>query len=95
MRRGGGLAPESALRLLHRFVDFHGAYADGRHALEEVDDFVFVVGEFVGVGLFPECGVFGGFLFVWVENPFEGGAVAEFVVPGFAWDAEEAGFAVE
>ena len=54
----------------------------GADALEEVDDAFFVVGETVGVEAFADGRVSGCALFVLVEDPFEGGAAAEAVLPG-------------
>ena len=49
-------------------------------ALEQVNDVLFVVCEAVGVELLKDGCVLRFLLFVLVENPFERGAVAEFVI---------------
>ena len=73
----------------------HGFDADSADAQQQVDDVFFVVGEAVGVEFFADGGVAGFALFVAVEHPFEGGAVAEFVFPGDGGDAAEGGIGVE
>lgn len=55
----------------------------------------FVVGKLVGVELFADGGVFGFLFFVLVENPFQGRAVAEFVVPGDGGHSGEGGVGIE
>jgi hypothetical protein len=55
----------------------------------------FVIGESVGVEFFADCGVFGFHFFVLIENPFERGAVAEFVFPCGVGDVVEGGFSTE
>ena len=79
----------------HLVDDVHGFDADGADALEQVDDVVFVVGEAVGVEQFADGGVFGFLFFVLVEYPFQGRAVAEFVVPGDGRHSGEGGVGIE
>ena len=65
--------------------------AYGADALEEVDDAFLMVGEAVGVEAFADGWVSGFALFVLVQDPFEGGAAAEAVLPGGVGDAGEGG----
>lgn len=71
---GGALLGSSNFLLIG---DGDGLEADSGDAAKEVYDFVFMVGEAVGVELFADGGVFGFILFVLIYNPFEGGAVAD------------------
>ena len=73
-------------------ADGFDAYGDG---LEEVDDLAFVVGEAVGVEAFADGWISGFALFVLVEDPFEGGAAAEAVLPGGGGVAGEGGLVVK
>ena len=66
----------------HRLDDGDGLDADGDDAAQEVDDVLFVVGEAIGVEFLADGGVAGFALFVVVEDPIDGGAVAEDVLPG-------------
>ena len=76
----------------HRVSDRDCPYAHRRHAHQQVDDFLFVVGKAVGVELFADGRVFGLLFFVLVENPFQRGAVAESVIPCFGRDAGQESF---
>ena len=69
--------------------------ADGGDAGEEVDDAVLVVGEAVGVEAFADGGIAGFAFLVLVEDPFEGGAAAELVLPGLRGYAGEGGAVVQ
>ncbi len=71
-----------SLGSFHRFDDFLGFDTDAGDAQEKVDHVLLVIGEAVGVEFFANGGVFGGFFFVLVKNPFQGRAVAELVIPG-------------
>ena len=73
----------------------HGFYAYGADAAEEVDDLLLVVGEAVGVEALADGGVAGLALPVLVQDPFQGGAAAEFVPPRFIGDAGERGLFVQ
>jgi len=42
----------------------------GFDSSEKVDNVVFVVGKLVGIKEFADGGIFGGFLFVLIQNPF-------------------------
>ena len=79
----------------HLGDDGLGLHADGADAGEEVDDFFFVVDEAVTVELFADGGVAWFAFFVAVEDPFEGGAVAEFVCPRCGRDVAEGGEGVQ
>lgn len=75
----------------HLVDDVHGFDADGADPLEQVDDVLFVVGKAISVEQFADGGVAGFLFFVLVEYPFQGGAVAEFVVPGDGGNPGEGG----
>ena len=74
--------------------DAHGLHADSTDAGEQVNDLFFIVAEAVGVELVADGGVFGGALFVAVQHPFQGGTVAQLVVPRLSRDAAEGGYGI-
>ncbi len=74
-------------RFLHCIDDGDRPHTHRRHAHQQVNYFLFVIGEAVGVELLADGWVFGFLFFVLVENPFERGAVAESVIPSFGRDA--------
>jgi len=82
-------------RVGHLVDDVHGFDADGANPLQQVDDVLFVVGKAVGVEEFADGGVAGFLFFVLVEYPFQGGAVAEFVVPRPSGHSGEGGVGIE
>ena len=65
----------------HRLDDLHRLDAHARHAHQQVDDLLLVVGEAVGVELLADGRVLRRLFLVLVENPFQRRAVAELVVP--------------
>jgi hypothetical protein len=72
--------------------DFLGFEGDGDDLADEAEDVAFV---FVAVGVVGDVGAGVGGDAVLVDDPFEGGAVAEAVVEGGGWDAAEGeGFVV-
>src|SRR5262249_27626385 len=72
----GFTPPRSALFSTHCLDDFHGLDADARHALHEIDHFLLVIREAVGVELFADGRVLRRPFLVLVENPFERRPVA-------------------
>lgn len=79
----------------HLLNDFHCFNADSADSLQQVDDVFFVVGKLVGIEEFGDRWIFGLLFFVLVEYPFQGGAVAEFVVPGDRGHARELGVFIQ
>lgn len=79
----------------HLVDDAYGFNADGADAHEQINNLFFVIFEAVGVELFADGGVFGFALFVAVQHPFQGGAVAELVLPRFGGDAAEGGEGID
>ena len=88
----GDFYPCLSLRFAHGTDHGHGFDTDGGDAHQQVDDLFFVVGEAVGVEFFADGGVFGFFLFVLVQHPLDGAAVAEFVGPRLGRNAAQCGF---
>ena len=74
---------------------FHCSYAYGADALEEVYDLFLVVGEAVGVEPLGDGGVAELAFLVLVQDPLQGGAAAQLVLPRFRGDAGEGGPVVE
>ena len=70
----------SARYILHQFGNCNFPNTDRRHAHSQVNHFLFVVAEAVGVELFANGWVFGFLFFVLVEDPFERGTVGESVI---------------
>ena len=79
----------------HRVSDHNCPYAHRRHAHQQVDDVLFVVGKAIGVELVPYGQVFGFLFFVLVENPFQRGAVAKPIIPCFGRNAGKSRFAID
>jgi hypothetical protein len=71
----------SSTNVFHDANNSHRLDAHGRHAHQQIDHLLLIVREAVGVELFADGWVFGFLFFVLVENPFQGRAVAESVVP--------------
>lgn len=65
--------------LNHLICNFNGFNADRANPFEQINHRFFVIREKVSVELRGDGRVGGFLLFVLVENPFEGGAIAEFV----------------
>jgi len=79
----------------HRGNDFLCLDAHPRYALEQVDDFLLVVFEAIGVEFLADCRVFWRLFLILVQNPFEPGAVAEPIIPSQRRHARKLCLAVE
>lgn len=62
--------------------NLHRLDADSADALEQVNDGFVVIEKAIRVKLGPDGRVAKGVFFVAVEDPFQGGAVAQAVLPG-------------
>jgi hypothetical protein len=76
----------SSRRVLHFGRNCDGLDAHRRHTHQEIDHFLLVVREAIGVELLADGWVFGFLFFVLVENPFERRPVAKSVIPSFGRD---------
>src|SRR4051794_33626948 len=81
-------------RFLHDTHDFHRLYTDRRDLPYEVDNAFFVILKSVEIEFLPDRRVFGIFLFVLIEDPFEGAAVPQTIFPRFLGNAGERRFGV-
>lgn len=79
----------------HLLDDFHRLYTNGTDPLQQVDDLFFVVGKLVSIEQFGDRRIFGLLLLVLVKDPFQGRAVAEFVIPGNGRHSGELGVFVQ
>ena len=81
--------------IFHFGDDFHCFDANGRYPPHQIRHILFIIRKTVGIKLLPDSGVFGLAFFVAVKHPFDGRAVAQFVIPGLGRDAAERGSRVQ